>query len=221
MINVHKSVYRFFWRFFGRFFWPFFWRCLLLSARRRTVHGIKVGVLLPTVSAEEELFSKVAAALDLLRDHGPRQLARMRRLVSGVLVFGSVGPDGEWHREVRLILLREPNLAKSDTHPANVACLLVHEISHAWLEHRGCEYVSGRRRRIEAICCRAEARLARRIPGGNELGGYYEVRAQQILSQSGDDWSDAAFRKRADGNLHILGAPTWLMRFIERFRPGI
>jgi hypothetical protein len=208
MINVRKSVYR------------FFWRCLLLSARRRTVHGIKVGVLLPTVSAEE-LFSKVAAALDLLRDHGPRQLARMRRLVSGVLVFGSVGPDGEWHREVRLILLSEPNVAKSDTHPAHVACLLVHEISHAWLEHRGCEYVSGRRRRIEAICCRAAARLARRIPGGNELGGYYEVRAQQILSQSGDDWSDAAFRKRAVGNLHILGAPTWLMRFMERSRPGI
>jgi hypothetical protein len=215
MINVHKSVYR--------FFWSLFWRCLLLSARRRTVHGTKVGVLLPPVStvSAEELFSKVAAALDLLRDHGPRQLARMRRLVSGVLVFGSVGPDGEWHPEARLILLREPNLAKSDTHPAQVACLLVHEISHAWLEHRGCEYVSGRRRRIEAICCRAEARLAHRIPGGNELGGYYEFRAQQILSQSDDDWSDAAFRKRAVGNLHILGAPTWLMRFIELFRPGI
>jgi hypothetical protein len=153
-------------------FYRFFWRCLLLSARRRTVHGIKVGVLLPTVSAEE-LFSKVAAALDLLRDHGPRQLARMRRLVSSVLVFGagSVGPHGEWHREVRRILLSEPIVAKSDTLPVHVACLLVHEISHAWLEHRGCEYVSGRRRRIEAICYRAAARLARRIPGGNELGG--------------------------------------------------
>ena len=121
-------------------------------------------------------------------------------------------PHGEWHREARRILLSEPIVAKSDTHPAHVACLLVHEISMlgSSIEVANTSWAAGAGSKL-SVTGRQARPCAPGFAEAMSFGGYYEVQARQTLSQSDDDWSDAAFRKRAVGNLHILGAPTWLI----------
>lgn len=184
------------------------------------IHGVKVGVFLPEWPAEV-LFTKIRAALDLIRQFDASQLARMHQLVSGILVIGNVGPLGAWHQDNRLIKLREDHVGKTDTHPIHIAATLIHETTHAWLHQRGYKYSPVYRRRMEAVCYRRERNFARRVPGCEELADYYESRARRVLAQSDDDWSDAAFQEFNIGYIRQSGVlPDWLMRLIESRGPA-
>jgi hypothetical protein len=188
------------------------WSFNFKLAAKREIHGIRVGVAL--LEAEDEVvFAKLEAALDLLKRYDQRQLARLRRFAR-VLVFGSVGPQGEWFRHARTIRLGERQVVATDTHAAHVAATIVHETTHAWLESLGFQYRPDRRRRIEALCYRAEAAFARKIPGGEDLSAYYMERARAILAGEDADWSDNAFRDRRVVRLAALGVPQRLAEIL-------
>jgi hypothetical protein len=178
--------------------------------RGEVIHGVSVRLLLPA-APRRELIEKVDAALQLLARYAPRSHRWLKRY-GRVLVHGAVGPNGEWHRDAALVLLCEAYVAAPSTHASHLAATIVHETAHAWLDHHGIQYAPERRRRIEAICLRAEARFAKRLPGGDELAEYYRNAAARILSQSDEEWSDAAFRARSIERLKLLDTPRWLTR---------
>ena len=160
--------------------------------------------------------AKCEAALELIRVHAPRQFGRLNRYSDGILVLGDAGPLGAWMRSARLIRLGQHFILRADTQPAHVAGTIIHETTHAWLEHLGFRYSPGRRQRIEAICYRSEAAFARQLSGGDALASYYEACAQTVLQQGDDEWSDRAFRTHAIRELRELGTPDWLVDAVAR-----
>jgi hypothetical protein len=167
--------------------------------------------------------AKTAEAFALLRDFGPRYLDRVRALTNGVLLLESVDAAGAWHRDARLVQLDTEYIAQTETKPIHVAATLVHEVTHAWLDSLGFSYAPPQHRaRIEAICYRAEAAFARRVPGGEEAAAEYDEIARAI-SDGLDVWSDEDIRDRARAALKELGVPEWLVRVLSRvssFLPG-
>jgi hypothetical protein len=186
-------------------------------AKKERFAGVPVGTIAPEYP-RNELIGKTRAALDLLAEFDPRSLHRLRRLVAGVFIFDETGPWGAWMRGPRLIRLNERYVAAPATTDADVAATIVHETTHAWLESLGFTYRAERRPRIEAICHRAEAALARRLPNGAALASYCEERAAAVLSQSDADWSDAAFLKKDATRLRALYVPEWLVEWYVRRR---
>jgi len=123
---------------------------------------------------------------------------------------------GEWRLNSRLIRLNQAYIARADTQPADVASVIVHEATHAWLDDLGFEYGANFRQRIEAICYRASAAFARRIPDGGDLAAVHERCAEMVLEQSRDEWSTATRRVQGLTELRNLGAPDWLVRLVSR-----
>jgi hypothetical protein len=201
----------------SRTFQRHYWSLVFRFAAKEQVAGVPVATLLPE-RPRLELAAKSRAALGLIAEFDPRQLRRLKQLVAGVFIFDDTGPVGAWMREPRLIRLNEKFVAAPDTADAEVAATIVHETTHAWLEARGFVYRADRRRRLEAICFRAEAAFARRLPDGSALANYYEERAAGVLAQSDADWSDAAFHASDVARLRALHAPEWIVEWIARRR---
>jgi hypothetical protein len=178
---------------------------------------VLVGTLFPELP-RTRLMTRTCAALNLIAEFDPRQLDRLRRLTAGVIIFDDTGPLGEWMREPRLIRLNEAYVAAPATMDSEVAATIVHEVTHAWLEARGFAYRLEHRRRIEAICYRAEAAFARRLPEGAALASKYEERRARVLAQADDDWSDAAFYEKTLVRARALGAPECLLAWSARRR---
>lgn len=182
------------------------------------MEGLQVRAFLPGSwnASASVVEAKTAEAFALLRDFGPRHLDRMRALTDGVLLFETVGEAGAWHRDARFVQLDTNFVSQSETKPIHVAATLVHEVTHAWLGSLGFSYFpSQRRARIEAICYRAEAAFARRVPGGEEAASEYEDIARAI-SDGFDIWSDEDIRARAHTALQELGVPPWLVKALSR-----
>jgi hypothetical protein len=192
-----------------------YWSLVFRFAAKVKVLGVPVGTLFAE-HPRSELFSKTRAALALISEFDPRQLHRLQRLVAGIFIFDETGPLGAWMRGPKLIRLNEAYIASLDTTDADVAATIVHETMHAWLEARGFEYRAERRRRMEAICFRAEAAFARRLPDGEALGNYYEERAAEVLAQSDGDWSDVAFLEMHVARLRALNMPEWVVEWFAR-----
>ena len=194
-----------------------YWNLVFRLASRERVAGIIIGTLLP-LFPRDRLLAKTSAALELIAQFDPRQFDRLRHLAGGIFIFDETGSLGTWLRGSRLIRLNEAFVAAPDTTDAEVAGTIVHETTHAWLEARGFAYHAERRRRIEAICYRAEAAFARRLPDGATLANYYEERAKDMLAQTDDELSDAALLARDVARLRTLGSPEWFVKWLAQRR---
>jgi hypothetical protein len=95
--------------------------------------------------------------------------------------------------------------------PEVLAGVLVHEATHARLEHRGIEHLEPVRDRIEKVCVRQELLFASKLPDGQRA-----LEVAQYGLESKVDRTDAGFQKRKiEGmleNLRYLETPEWLMR---------
>ena len=122
-------------------------------------------------------------------------------------MFRSHGALGAYYRDAALIKLKEQFVLDSATSPTMVATLLVHELTHAWLEDHGVSYVASRRARIERICFRAELAFAARAPDGEQLMPLL----QRQLARPEADWSDAALTNRMRDEALAFGLPRWVV----------
>jgi hypothetical protein len=179
--------------------------------------GIEVGVFLPDADKESLIEDRLAEAFELLSAHGPKYLSRIQGLADGLLVFGTGGALGSWNKDARLVRISQDFVTDPATKPVHIAGTIVHEATHAWLDHLGFVYAPRYRARIEAICYRAEAIFAGRIPGCEEVALEYEQCAQLVLGQPDDEWSDEAFHLRAAERFIELGLPQWLAKRLSRF----
>lgn len=198
----------------------FYWQSVFRLSERRTLSGCQVGVFLPQTEARPVIEQKCAQALELLHAYSPRHLERVRTYAEGLLVFGESGIKqgwiGRWLAPSRLIQLNQAWMLRRETDAVDVAVTIVHEATHAWLEHHGFKFVVDCRQRIEAICYRSEAAFARRIPNGEETAELYERCASLVLNEAEKNWSDNAFRQRDIRELRALGAPEWLVDGVQR-----
>jgi hypothetical protein len=194
-----------------------YWGLVFRFARKERVAGVLVGTLFPKLP-RTQLVTRTRAALNLIAEFDSRQLDRLRRLTAGIFIFDDTGPLGAWMRAPRLIRLNEAYVAAPATTDAEIAATIVHETTHAWLEARGFAYRAERRRRIEAICYRAEASFVRRLPEGSVLASEYEECRARVLAESDDHWSDAAFYEKNMARARALGVPEWLLAWSARRR---
>jgi hypothetical protein len=195
-----------------------YWFHLLFRvSKRRTVAGVEIAAFLPDAADHAAIEAKTSEAFTLLGEYGHRHLTRVRSLADGVLLLGTaVGAPASWNNDARLIRVSQHFISDPDTKPVHVAAVIVHEATHAWLDHLGFSYTTDRRARIEAICYRAQAAFARRIPGCDSVATEYDMCADLVLSQPVEEWSDAAFRSRAAADLNGLGLPKWLAKLVSR-----
>jgi hypothetical protein len=140
------------------------------------------------------------------------------------MVFERPHIAGMWRREERFILVEKSFAERADVSSLRVAATLVHEATHAWLEARGVEYSASRRRRIEAICYRAQAAFAQRAGGSTELVSSYAERAEAILAEPDSAWDDAALVERSLRQLDALaqtladeGVPGFVIAAMRRW----
>ena len=200
---------------FGPVFVRYYWRAIFRIARKRTELGVQVGFLLPAAE-HSSLYDREGRALALLQQFDSRALCRLQALADGILILGSVGALAEWLGPARLIRVSEYHAADEAVDDIQLAATLVHETTHAWLNHHGIQtrHRDGpvRRARVEAICIRSEAAFLRRVPNGETLAGELESLAQWALDDPEAKWSEEAFDQRRASDLRELGVPEWLIR---------
>jgi hypothetical protein len=193
-----------------------YWSLLFGLSKRRTIADIEIGVLLPETAHKALIEQKIDDAFNFLTAYGRKYLTRAQELADGILLFGTVGPLGSWNKDARLIRISQDFITDEHTKPVHIAATIVHEATHAWLDHRGFAYAPESRARIEAICYRAQSTFAAKVPGCEEVALEYEECAQLVLEQPDDEWSDEAFHLRAAEHFIELGIPQWLAKWLSR-----
>lgn len=187
-------------------------RLILCVARRFDLGRIRLFVFLQSRRQTDLLRTKTAAALNLIEIVSPKCYVRVCRFIPRILIFG-----GHSYRAVYVSGLglcdvsRQYALAETTT-PSCLALTLAHEATHGYLGSRGFVYEEHRRKQIEAICLRTEVALARKLPNSAELTADAVAR----LNMPPNYWRNEAFAQRDIEHLKKLGAPRWMVDFLER-----
>jgi hypothetical protein len=199
------------------------WRLDFGLAEKRVVRDVVVAVAVKSDRDNEGVFARVNAALSLLAHYDPIRLAQLRRYARALFVIGRGGAYwGTWVESLKLCVIAEVLVDSDSTAPEDAASVIVHEITHARLHHFGLDHskrTAEDRMRIEHICCRRQIAFARRLPNGDELID----RARAHIAEPAEYWSQRAASKRALDELHRLGCPQWIIRFLSalgRWRHG-
>jgi hypothetical protein len=184
-------------------------------SRRWELHGVRVWYFMPLAEDARIVTERITRALALIAAHDPRQLELVRRHSAGIIVMDHPMLRGSWESGARLVRLAERFLLSDKATPARIATTVVHEVAHARLEARGFAYTPNRRHRIEAICYRAGAAFARRLPEGETLAEEGALLAQSAVASGPERWSPRAQVERDMRAMEILGVPAWLRRALR------
>ncbi|MBC7791101.1 MAG: hypothetical protein H7Z74_14235 [Anaerolineae bacterium] len=124
------------------------------------------GVPLAIGSFRDEggLRARVAGALHLLAVYAPADLARVRKLMRGIVVTRLYGANAQWRQSIRVCVLSTEYLQSAEAAAEGVAATIVHELTHARLDAIGFDYRKERQARIERICFRASNRFLQKLP---------------------------------------------------------
>jgi hypothetical protein len=157
--------------------------------------GVRVTVATTKEAVEAAALRKVFAALDVLKAHSPGHLARISRYMIGIVVFPRETALGTWDGKLGICILDEKYVTDDATPAEEVACTIVHELTHARLERAGFQYRPNRAR-CERICFLAERNFARRLPE-SPIRQALEERIDNYLAMPADHWSDLAVAERS------------------------
>jgi hypothetical protein len=186
-----------------------------LSDDSKYVDGLWVGVW--SARADIELvWRRVEGALTLIKRYDQVRYRRLLRDLERVWV--RLIPDGLacYSESIKACELDTRFVLAEDSAPEMIAAAIVHEATHARLQHCGIGYGQEQRARVEAICFRREIAFAARLPNGEEARDRAE-RSLQAYSTTAF-WTDAACTERnLDGGittLRHLGTPEWFVRTV-------
>jgi hypothetical protein len=193
-------------------------RLELWLSEGRVVDGLWVGTGGTGESQSEEILHRVEQALFQIKTHDLRRYNRLRRDLARIWVRLQGGDRGCYNSAVRACELDPRFVLRPSVTPSEVAVTIVHEATHARLEHCGISYSENRRHRIERVCFRQEIAFAQRLPDGTAAA----QRAEQWLSAPLEFWSDSAMEGRfdegSDEALRYAGVPEWLLRVLRAGR---
>jgi hypothetical protein len=192
----------------------FFEKILLRISTSRMVDGLWLGA---SEGDCELSLDRVEAALRLIKACDPRRYQRIARDLDRIWVHLLNGNTAQYKKSISACEIDIRFVLDEHTTLELIASTIVHEATHARLEHRGIQYDEPRRDRIEKVCIRQQLLFASRLPDGQRA---YE-RAQSSL-ESSLDLTDAAFRRRLRlgrlETMRYLGAPEWLLRGMRMLR---
>jgi hypothetical protein len=151
-------------------------------------------------------FAKVRRALELIEQHDPKRLRRIRRDLRRVVVTESEGN----HYEPLLAMCVLSWRAIHSQSVEHIALTIVHEATHGRIDQAGIAYRENLRARIEAACVGQAAAFARRLPDGEGLA----AAAERTLETPW--WTPEELRERTLGQLRADGAPEWVIRLLRK-----
>ncbi|MFN0061092.1 MAG: hypothetical protein ACKVPX_01040 [Myxococcaceae bacterium] len=186
-----------------------FRRVLFALSRKRELLGIEVAISLSSVTEAEQIFTKVEAALQLTAKIDPRQFSRLRRAVRRIWVrFTSDRVAGEWFKKDQICVLSDLYVLDEQTSTEELALLLVHESSHAWLQHLGISQQQEELERREKICVRAERAFARKLGAASVVAMYDEALQRDRLTLTTEEVNE--------GHLEFISREIpWLARLLR------
>jgi len=181
----------------------------------RAIDGLRVG---STESEPQPGLRRVERALRLIRVCDPVNYSRVLRHLDRVWVRLIPSARAQYERQLNACVLDE-RFVLSET-IQEIASAIVHETTHARLEHWGIAYDEKVRSRIEAICIRRQLNFVGKLPGGEALRKGL-VSSLQWYGGNQDYFSDARSHERhwqgvVETAKH-LGASAWLVRLISKF----
>jgi hypothetical protein len=128
--------------------------------------AVRIGVI--DIAADpENIISRVCAALDLIQERDPVFYARLEQYILRIAILPR-GRTSYWP-EFRTCVLITTNV--KTWHVTQLASIIVHEATHAWIRERGIRPGKNgyTRDRVEQTCLKAQLRLARRLEHNEEM----------------------------------------------------
>ena len=183
-----------------------------------TVDGLWIGASVDDSKVETAL-RRLEAVLTLIKVHDPRRYHRMLQDLSRIWVRMLPGSAASFNRAARACQLDTRFALDEGVSIAEIACVIIHEATHARLASRGITYDEGRRRRIELVCRRQELRFALCVPDTSEI--QERLRSWLIAPPEASLWTNSAMAQAhidgvAAGLLH-LGVSKWAMVLLMAF----
>jgi hypothetical protein len=187
----------------------------------RDVDGLWVGTM---ESAPHPGLRRVEDALRLIKHYGPLHYSRVLHHLERVWINLTSHGDACYERSLEACVLDERFVLAETTTTERIATVIVHEATHARLEHRGIAYDEKIRTRIEAICSRRELAFAIKLPDSEQLQEEI-ARSLEFYGPNTEYFSDASFHnRRIQGEIEALrhlGTPDWLIRAVLKVRSVI
>jgi hypothetical protein len=193
-----------------------------LGTQERERHGIPLTMYIGTTPLNtKELWPKLEAAMDLIAEHSPIWLERMRKMNNTVNVRRIPGNRARLIQE-RLTILDPYLLANFP--PAQIASSIVHEGTHAMMRYHKFKFDPSAPAREERACRRSELRLGKVLAAAGVAGANAVVeRAQGALAMPDNqvgvviDWKAMKVLEVVT-TINELPVPLWLKRLIARRR---
>jgi hypothetical protein len=173
------------------------------------VQGLPVFDLDPDArTIEPELTARIDEALQIIDHFAPARFDRLRRDVRRILLRRMPGLQGKYWPALDAVVLDREFVQRRGN--ALIALVLVHEATHARLEHAGFRYHPEMRARIERICTRAEIALAERMPGSEVA----LTRLNRALDRAGP--TDQQLVQYHLAEAQAAGSPAWVLHLLRR-----
>jgi ankyrin repeat protein len=187
-------------------------RLVFALSSRRSFYDLTVGVLWLSDDQRMRAFSILERALKLIADHDPRRFRIMTRDLKRILVGLFPGARGRYVAALDLCLLDSEFVLSPETTPAKVACVIVHEATHARLRRLGFGYTESERTRIERTCERAEVAFACKLSDADGLLDEARKELEQVRASA---YTNEALRRDHIEALRKIGMPAWFIRAFE------
>ena len=189
--------------------------------RRRVLDGLPVTVVNTRPDIETaQVFSRLEAALDLIRHHTPHYYRHLQRDFAGILVK-RYECRGAYLVEPRICLVELTFAVNPGFTEAQIAATILHEAMHARLHRLGVAVGPADRARQERFCRRAEVEFGSLVPGGEPI----VHRALESLALGDGEVAPSidkslAVKRIAEADIAAMRAPRWVKRSLAR-RAGV
>jgi hypothetical protein len=189
-------------------------KLLLAASTSRYVDGIWVG----SYRRPSDL-RRVDDALLLIKQWSPLHYSRVRRDLARIWIYITPGARAHYSARLDACVLDERWVTNSIVE--ELASMIIHEASHARLEHLGIDYKEEERSRIEKFCFRRQLAFVAKLPDSKELQD--ELKRSVDWYGGNKEWfSDANFvRREKEGvveALRYIDAPQWVIRLFPAAR---
>jgi hypothetical protein len=195
----------------------------LYSSKARSIDGLWVGAM--TKSESDPSLRRVEEALNVIKRYDPLQYMRVIRNLDRVWVSLEPNSRACFRRSLNACVLDERYVLAETTTPEMLAKTIIHEATHARLDHWGINYDDEKERvQIEAICMRRELAFAAKLPQGRLLQEEVE-HTMEWCTANPEYFSNASFHQRDNEGrieaLRYLGVPEWLIQVGMKIRAAI
>ncbi len=190
---------------------------LKFLSKGREIDGLWIGSL--TDDDQGRARGRVEAAFALIKSTDPIQYRRTTRHLRRIWI--NVIPNGlaQYQSSIDACLIDERYVLSEETSIEMIASSVVHETTHARLDHLGIQYEEKKRSSIERICLGREVAFLKRLPGCEKLL-QETVYARNYYAEMPEYFTNQKFNERAiDGiasAMRYLNAPSWFIKCTSR-----